>query len=69
MMGGSGGYVTPITPAAPSGGARGSVQITYAPQIQIDSRADRAQVAQDMAAVNRRGQEEMMQMLRERGIA
>jgi hypothetical protein len=68
MMGGSGGFVTPVTPASAGGSSRGPVSITYAPQIQIDSRADRAQIMQDVAALNRRGQEEMMQTLKERGV-
>lgn len=68
MMGGSGGFVTPVSPASSGGAARGPVSITYAPQIQIDSRADRAQIMQDVAALNRRGQEEMMQTLKERGV-
>lgn len=68
MMGGSGGFVTPVTPASTGGSSRGPVSITYAPQIQIDSRADRAQIMQDVAALNRRGQEEMMQTLKERGV-
>lgn len=68
MMGGAGGFVTPITPAAPSGSSRGPVSITYSPQITIDSRADRGAIMQDVAALNRRGQEEMMQTLKDRGV-
>lgn len=67
MMGGEGGYVTPITPGAASGGG-GPVTITYAPQITIDSRSDRVQIMQDVAAINQRGQQEMVQMLRNKGV-
>lgn len=71
MMGGEGGFVTPVTPVTPASTGntgRGSVQVTYAPQITIDSRSDRVQIMQDVAALNRRGQEEMMQTLKERGV-
>lgn len=67
MMGGEGGYVTPITPGAASGGG-GPVTITYAPQITIDSRADRGAIMSDVAALNQRSQGEMMQMLRNKGV-
>lgn len=69
MMGGESGFVTPVTPASAGSTSRGSVQITYAPQITIDSRSDRGQILQDVTAITRRGQEEMMQTLKERGIA
>lgn len=68
MMGGEGGYVTPITQAAGGSSGGGAVTITYAPQITIDSRSDRAQIMQDMAAINQRGQQEMVQMLRNKGV-
>lgn len=68
MMGGEGGYVTPITPAAGGSSGGGTVTITYAPQITIDSRSDRAQIMQDVAAINQRGQQEMVQMLRNKGV-
>lgn len=50
-------------------GGGGAVSVTYAPTINIDSRSDRAQIMQDVAALNRRGQEEIMQTLKERGVA
>lgn len=52
-----------------NGGGGGTVSVTYAPTINIDSRSDRAQIMQDVAALNRRGQEEIMQTLKERGVA
>ncbi len=67
MMGGDGGYITPVVPQSGQRGG-GPVTITYAPQITIDSRSDRSAVMADVAAVNRRGQAEMMEMLKNRGV-
>jgi phage-related minor tail protein len=45
-------------------GASGSMNVTYAPTIQIDSRSDRAQVQSDTANVVRQGQRELVDLLR-----
>ncbi|MCZ8074633.1 MAG: hypothetical protein O9341_10930, partial [Paucibacter sp.] len=57
ILGGGGG----------AGGGR-SVSLHYAPTIQIDGRADRAQSMQDAQAVMRQGQKEMLQMLKAKGV-
>lgn len=42
--------------------------LTYAPQISIDSRTDQAQVAELVANATAAGQQQMLQLLRERGV-
>lgn len=68
IMGGDDGYITPVVPGAGGASSRGPVTITYAPQITIDSRSDRAAVLADVAALNSRSQGEMLQLLRNKGV-
>ena len=60
-----------ITPAAQNrGGGGGGAAVTYAPTINtyVDSRSDRAQVAQLVAAGVQQGQRQMLEHLRIRGV-
>jgi phage-related minor tail protein len=54
-------------PAA--GGAGGGAQVTFAPQISIDSRTDREQVAQLVYGAVSESQQRMLEDLRARGVA
>lgn len=49
-------------------GRGGGLQLHYAPVIQIDGRADRAQGMQDAQAVMRQGQRELLAMLKAKGV-
>ncbi len=49
-------------------GGGGALNLTYAPVIQIDSRADRAQALQDTQAAVRQGQRELIGMLKAKGV-
>lgn len=68
MMGGQDGYVIPNGKGGRSGAAdaRGGVQITYAPQISIDSRSDRADIEQMVGRAVRSGQVELLDMMQRR---
>lgn len=66
MMGAKGGIVTPNNRiSAGSGG--GSVSINYSPNIQIDSRSDRAQVQQDVQRAVANGNAQLVDQLSRAG--
>ena len=51
-----------------AGRSRQAVTLTYAPSIQIDSRADRSQAVTDAQAVMAQGQRDMLAMLHAKGV-
>ncbi|MFN3303040.1 MAG: phage tail length tape measure family protein [Roseateles sp.] len=66
MMGGKDGFVTPNTPGAVGGGGRGGNSVVLAPNIYIDSRSDRAQIATLVQNAMRSAQVELLDMMARR---
>lgn len=67
MMGGKDGFVTPHGGAAPAAaGVGGGGSVVFSPTIHIDSRTDRAEVAQIVAKAVRNGQAELLDAMARR---
>lgn len=61
------GRTIPVTLKGDTGGGRPSVNLSYSPVIQIDSRTDQAQVAELVGRAVNEGNRQMMQHLRDTG--